>query len=204
MVLALHGETLCISIAPLVWRRIQYRRGRMRQHNKYFEVYTLENRHINKQVLSLYQYWRLVLASSFSVCFFFSCIPGLLLTQDEIGLYRLWFHECCRVFEDRLVNNEDRNWFEDLLKTKMTSELGVAVDDVLPRGLPIYGDFANPNSDAKNYEEITDMSKVGDVCLGCSSYRWAGEQYEKRPLFSLRRLELLAVCENVAHDCFPL
>ena len=85
--------------------------------------------------------------------------------QDDVGLYRLWFHECCRVFEDRLVNNEDRDWFEDLLRTKVTSELGVSMDEVLPRGLPIYGDFANPNSDAKNYEEITDISKVC-VCAG--------------------------------------
>ncbi|XP_065194434.1 dynein axonemal heavy chain 1-like [Sycon ciliatum] len=89
---------------------------------------------------------------------------GLLMAKpskvkDDVGLYRLWFHECCRVFEDRLVNNEDRNWFEDLLRNKMATDLNVSVDDVLPHGLPIYGDFAQ-GSDVKTYEEITDIGKM--------------------------------------------
>jgi dynein heavy chain len=27
---------------------------------------------------------------------------------------RLWVNECCRVFHDRLINEDDTNWFTDL------------------------------------------------------------------------------------------
>jgi dynein heavy chain len=38
---------------------------------------------------------------------------------------RLWIHECSRVFNDRLINEEDRDYFRelimDLLKSKFKS-----------------------------------------------------------------------------------
>jgi dynein heavy chain len=30
-------------------------------------------------------------------------------------LIRLWVHECDRVFQDRLINEDDRNWFKSML-----------------------------------------------------------------------------------------
>lgn len=34
-------------------------------------------------------------------------------------LSKLWMHECCRVFHDRLINEDDKVWF-----TKLVVELG--------------------------------------------------------------------------------
>lgn len=63
------------------------------------------------------------------------------------------------MFEDRLVNNEDRNWFESLLQSKVTS-FGTQSEEVLGTGPLLYADFLNPNADPRVYEEITDLQKV--------------------------------------------
>ena len=75
------------------------------------------------------------------------------------SLLKLWYHECCRVFQDRLVNNEDRSWFENMVRSKM-SGFGIDPKEVLGNDIILYGDFLNPNADPKLYEEIGDVSKV--------------------------------------------
>lgn len=79
--------------------------------------------------------------------------------QDKVQLLRLWYHENCRVFRDRLVNDEDRTWFDQLLETQM-EELGVAFIKVCPFQPILYGDFMSPGSDVKSYELITSENKV--------------------------------------------
>jgi len=41
-----------------------------------------------------------------------------LVFTTSASMVKLWLHECCRVFYDRLVNDEDREWFvEESFKT---------------------------------------------------------------------------------------
>ena len=82
--------------------------------------------------------------------------------QELKAVLRLWYHECCRVFQDRLVNSEDRQWFEEKLQSKM-ADFGVKAEEVLGEGPLLYGDFMVPNSENKIYEEIMDQQKVGVV-----------------------------------------
>lgn len=79
--------------------------------------------------------------------------------QDKVQLLRLWYHESCRVFRDRLVNEEDRSWFDKLLESHM-EEWEVAFDEVCPFQPILYGDFMSPGSDVKSYELITNKKKV--------------------------------------------
>ena len=49
---------------------------------------------------------------------------GMLMHQSKQiesveKLTSLWFHEACRVFQDRLINQEDRDWFAEQLKTEI-------------------------------------------------------------------------------------
>ena len=67
------------------------------------------------------------------------------------------------MFEDRLVNNDDRSWFESLLQSKL-EWFGTQSEDVLGTGPLLYADFLNPNADPRIYEEITDFQKVIDYC----------------------------------------
>eukprot|EP00118_Oscarella_pearsei_P012540 m.93002 g.93002 ORF g.93002 m.93002 type:complete len:4173 (+) comp36767_c0_seq9:102-12620(+) len=82
---------------------------------------------------------------------------------DLPGLLRLWHHECCRVIQDRLVNNEDRAWFEDLLKSKFAA-FNVDTAAVLTRQPIFYGDFMISGADNKVYSEIEDHAKMVAVC----------------------------------------
>ena len=80
--------------------------------------------------------------------------------ETKIHLFRLWFHENCRVFQDRLVNDEDRKWFINVMKEKMTTSFNVLYEDVVNTVPLVYGDFMIPNTDNKIYAEITDYDKV--------------------------------------------
>ena len=84
--------------------------------------------------------------------------------NDKNDLMRLWVHENCRVFQDRLVNDEDRKWFTDLMKDKLASEFSMTWDDVVKDSPMIYGDFMVPSADIRVYAEITDYTKVCTPC----------------------------------------
>lgn len=79
------------------------------------------------------------------------------------SLVRLWYHESCRVFQDRLINDEDRTWFASLLKEKMKSDFGLDFKDVITVEPVIYGDFMIPNADPRVYAEINDFKMMKKV-----------------------------------------
>lgn len=79
--------------------------------------------------------------------------------QDKVQLLRLWYHESCRVFRDRLVSDDDRGWFDKLLESCM-EQWKVTFVEVCPFQPILYGDFMSPGSDVKSYELITSEKKV--------------------------------------------
>lgn len=74
-------------------------------------------------------------------------------------LLKLWYHESSRVFQDRLVNDEDRIWFRNLLNEKSQSIFQMSVDDYVKNEPLLYGDFIL-TSGIKKYTELTDYTKV--------------------------------------------
>ncbi|KAF5308293.1 hypothetical protein FQR65_LT06286 [Abscondita terminalis] len=75
-------------------------------------------------------------------------------------LLRLWYHECCRVYQDRLINDQDRNWFDNLLRTIISEKFKLKADDYLGKEAILFGDFLDPTSDSRPYIQITDMDKL--------------------------------------------
>ena len=56
-----------------------------------------------------------------TVATFIQVFQGILMgdsskIENIPQLLRLWYHENLRVFQDRLVNDEDRDWFSNLLQ----------------------------------------------------------------------------------------
>lgn len=77
---------------------------------------------------------------------------------------KLWIHESCRVFHDRLINSEDKVWF-----TKMVAELSnvyfrvrLEHDDLFVNSNLIFGDLLKLES-TKAYEEIKDAAKLKTI-----------------------------------------
>ena len=80
--------------------------------------------------------------------------------EGKEDVLRLWYHENCRVFQDRLVNDEDRKWFVDLIRDKMASGFEMVMSDVVKDSTMIYGDFMVPSAENKIYGEVPSFDKV--------------------------------------------
>ncbi|KAG1679671.1 hypothetical protein FOA52_006190 [Chlamydomonas sp. UWO 241] len=83
---------------------------------------------------------------------------------DKDSLIRLWIHESCRVFHDRLINLEDKVYFKKMLVELMAKHsLGGGGYDALfvDRNI-IFGDFMKMGAEREDrkYEEVPDMARL--------------------------------------------
>ncbi|KAF5403840.1 Dynein heavy chain axonemal [Paragonimus heterotremus] len=79
-------------------------------------------------------------------------------------LLRLWFHESSRVFQDRLVNDTDREWFLNLMNDKSKTAFQLSVSDYVQSQPLLYGDFLTAAaSDVWKYIEMVDHAQVLQV-----------------------------------------
>lgn len=77
--------------------------------------------------------------------------------SDAESLTRLWVHETCRQFRDRLVNKEDRSWFDNCLAENLEKHLQITWPVESFADL-MYGDFFDRNE--KPYMRATDPAKT--------------------------------------------
>ena len=75
----------------------------------------------------------------------------------------MWIHECRRQFGDRLINAEDKQWFDDLLANELNTQMGIQWKDVMTFDQLICGDFMIAGADNKVYEQIKDLSQLAPV-----------------------------------------
>ena len=90
---------------------------------------------------------------------------GMLMHQsnqiDDVNkLTKLWYHESCRVFQDRLINDQDRDWFANQLKTEISENFKLDFNEVAPTTPIVFADFCN---DASNYQYIENHQKMIQV-----------------------------------------
>lgn len=92
---------------------------------------------------------------------------GLLRANREYydsreSMTRLWSYEIIRVFQDRLVDQNDRSFFKGLLTDKLSSHFSTDIAQLTShKRLPLFGDLMNVgNSENPLYEEITDIDKL--------------------------------------------
>lgn len=67
---------------------------------------------------------------------------------------RLWYHENMRVFHDRLINEQDRQYFTQLL-TRFFGDFGLTTAEVLDQERIIFCDFlGNRDLDVRPYVKV--------------------------------------------------
>ncbi|XP_012937339.1 dynein heavy chain 3, axonemal [Aplysia californica] len=99
-------------------------------------------------------------------------VPAAEMTEVDM-LLRLWVHEVYRVFYDRLIDDDDRNMFFNIVKNNCQDSFKQNIDKILGhlslsgkvvdddiRSL-FFGDYLNPEN--KVYKEITDLKELTAV-----------------------------------------
>eukprot|EP01060_Flectonema_neradi_P033948 TRINITY_DN5821_c0_g1_i1.p1 TRINITY_DN5821_c0_g1~~TRINITY_DN5821_c0_g1_i1.p1 ORF type:complete len:4165 (+),score=795.81 TRINITY_DN5821_c0_g1_i1:69-12563(+) len=83
--------------------------------------------------------------------------------KESQQLVRMHIHEQQRVYRDRLVDDVDRSWFDDLLKRQLQKFFKMKWGDVVTSDRLVFGDFMNPQSDVRIYDEITNLTQLAGV-----------------------------------------
>ena len=133
-----------------------------------------------------------------------------LVTSDKNELYGLWMHEHLRVFQDRMVTTDDREWFKALVDTTGKDKLGVGWDDVVnakpaivegepkPAGMDgrlIYGDYLVPGADVQVYQRVHDVHALRRVV------EEALEDYNSVTSAPMNLVMFLDAIEHVSRVC---
>ena len=83
------------------------------------------------------------------------------LVQTGNSFTKLWLHETTRSFRDRLIDDPDRHWFDDLLKRQLQKHFKLKWTDIVAEGSPLlYIDFMNPGADIRRYDEVKDLKQL--------------------------------------------
>jgi dynein heavy chain len=84
-------------------------------------------------------------------------LESIVFAQTRDKFLLLWYHESVRVFSDRLIDDEDREWCHRFLQNTLNETFKYNIDDVIGKEPLFYGDFCDVTGE---YEQITDMAKV--------------------------------------------
>ncbi len=83
---------------------------------------------------------------------------------DSRTFVRLWIHECCRVFQDRLISMEDKTWFSQTLHSLLKSKFSLEWDynETFVKNRILFGDYLKMGvtGDDRLYEQIAEPQKL--------------------------------------------
>lgn len=91
--------------------------------------------------------------------------PNIIGSVETI--VKLWIHETSRVFHDRLINEEDREWFKDTVQKQLfiNFKLDWKKEDIFNKDPLIFADFLKRGLDQEDkvYEEAKDFIKLTKI-----------------------------------------
>mmetsp|Transcript_11421 Transcript_11421/g.9818 ORF Transcript_11421/g.9818 Transcript_11421/m.9818 type:complete len:106 (-) Transcript_11421:3705-4022(-) len=81
--------------------------------------------------------------------------------DNRLKLLKLLLHESLCVYGDKLVNNEDKKVFLDILIEKVELEYNIKLEEITEDLDNLYfGNFMEMHSVLKSYEEIEELPKL--------------------------------------------
>lgn len=109
------------------------------------------------------------------------CIQGIMQsvpssTRNIKQMLRLFYHECLRVFHDRLIDDNDKNYFYQLLSQICSRTFGDEVISLSSNNIDeppqlFFGDFMQFGApmESRIYEEITNIEKMKTILQVCAT-----------------------------------
>ncbi|XP_038058163.1 dynein heavy chain 6, axonemal-like isoform X3 [Patiria miniata] len=99
------------------------------------------------------------------------CVQGVLqadpgVIRDGVGMFRLFCHECQRVFHDRLINLEDKAYFNEIMAEMASKHFSQNIEpETFVKKPIIFGDFMKMGAEENDrlYEDIMDLNKLKNV-----------------------------------------
>jgi len=118
--------------------------------------------------------------------------------DEPIKFIRMWGHECCRVFQDRLVSQEDHEIFQSCLNEVCEQELKTTWKKAQGEQSPLlYGNFANVQLDEekRTYIEMGDHQVLQDACR---EYLDDFNAMSKKPMDLVLFMDAISHCARIA------
>ncbi|XP_055022499.1 LOW QUALITY PROTEIN: dynein axonemal heavy chain 6-like [Boleophthalmus pectinirostris] len=99
------------------------------------------------------------------------CVQGILqcdstYVKTKNQIFRLFCHECQRVFHDRLINNQDKAYFNTIICDMASRYFSITMEPESFVTHPIiFGDFMTVGAEKEDriYEDLTDIEKIQAV-----------------------------------------
>nr|XP_034190797.1 dynein heavy chain 6, axonemal [Osmia lignaria] len=133
------------------------------------------------------------------------CIQGIMQVDATVvkqpnEMYRLFYHECLRVFHDRLINLQDKSYFYKLLNNICAGTFGIEVvrlpdQEIIEKPpLLLFGDFMafGAAREQRIYEELTEIPIVKRTL----------EDYLEDYCFSVgKEMQMIFFMDAIEHVC---
>jgi dynein heavy chain len=91
------------------------------------------------------------------------CKPGVIREAEQIA--KLWIHEASRVFHDRLVDNEDREWFGRVIEDLLGRQFRIkwTYEEIFKENKIYFSDLLKIDSGTRDYEEVKEIKKISKL-----------------------------------------
>jgi dynein heavy chain len=113
--------------------------------------------------------------------------------KTKVEMARLWIHENSRVFGDRLIEDEDRDWLANLLNGEAVETLSLKKKDIYVSERIVFGDFMSGlEVEPRIYTQIMDMKVFLNKII---EYL---EEYNNITKTKMKLVMFLDACSHVA------